>query len=282
MSAPQRRAPPPPPLTALRAQYANNLPRLKALAEEIYDIWVAVSGPVARPEKGYKLTIPNRVTADGNEAHVLNNGNESLMLFSMFSQRFLEYASIVEAGAHTGLNIWGRYVARWKDTWPGIGPDWPEDKWRPTGSRCTRDAVALDAFTAYFIGMFADGVQVQQDSYCATYDATSGVLTGIEFVVATERMTDAEYAEMQDTMMEVIANAITARESTYTAVTEEMKEIRRTSVARYAESVGELMSQALNKPVDAQTRQRVADLVRAVSTQERPASSSEAYIEELD
>lgn len=278
-----KRPPPPPPLAGLRKQYARDPLRLQKLGEEIYETWDRMSGPAARPADGYKVTVANRVTAAPNEATTLENGSEILMLFSMFSARFLEYASIEAAGDMRDVHLWERYNVPWGDAWPGVPADWPKEKWLPIGARCVRDAAAVDAFTAYFLGLAQDSVPVRAETYRAAYDPVTGLVVSISFTVATERQTDAEYAAMQDFMMEVVANAVTARESSWHQVDRNLKELRGNSAAAFAGVVAEEMSRATGIAVEPAARQRLQDMVQTAMRHDWPAPPpTEAHIEEID
>jgi len=278
-----KRLPPVPPLTGLRAQYSKQLPRLQKLGEEIFDTWNAMSGPAARPAGGYAVQIANRIVADAREAHVLQNGPEAIMLFSMFSGRFLEYAAIQSSGELSDIHLWEKYRVPWEDSWVHATASWPEGARRPVGARCTRELVAVDAFTAYFMGLSKGSVPVRRDSYRAFYDPETGILAGVEVLVDTDRQTDAEYAEMQDLMMEVVANAVTARESSWHEVDKGMAELRGNSVAVFAEMLADDLSAATGGAgVPTEARRRVRELIRDAMTREHPATPPDAKIVEID
>jgi hypothetical protein len=278
-----KRLPPVPPLTGLRAQYANQLWRLQQLGVEIYDTWDAMSGPAARPAGGYTVQINNRVVADAGEAHVLQNGPEAIMLFSMFSKRFLEYASIQASGELGNIHLWEKYRVPWTDSWDKANASWPEGARLPVGARCVRGLVAADAFTAYFLGLSKDSVPVRRDSYRAFYDSETGILAGVELAVDTDRQTDTEYTEMQELMMEVVANAVTARESAWQEVDKGMAELRGNSVAVFAEMLADDMAAATGgSGVTTEARRRVRELICDAMTRERSTVQPAAEIVEID
>ncbi len=288
MSAVAKKLPPPPPLLGLRTQYATNPRRLKEVSVEIYDTWMNVSGPAERPADGYEMEIFNRMTLSADEAQVLQNDGLSFMLFSMFSGRFIEFASVHSSVSGTqeigNIAIWAPYATPWTDTWPGMQKTYPEGATKPTGYQCVRSAAGIDAFTAYFLGLVENEVPARPGSYRAVFDEKTGIITGVRYTVATETQTDEQYDAMQTEMMNVIANAVTARESAREYATAKRAEILRESPAVFADMLASDMARMNvgENAVDPALITRTRDLIRTAMTTERPKESDEMQIEEIE
>lgn len=279
--------PPPPLLTELRCIYANNQARLSELAIEIYNTWCLMAGPPQRPPDGYTLNIVNRITLSSSGASVLHDGNQAYMMFSMFSDNVLEYAAVAESGDLKDIQIWGKYNTPWEDHWPGMHEKWEDAGRTPHGYNCVRDAAGIDAFTAYFMGFVPDGgVPIQPGSYRAEYHNQSGALVGVSCKVDTGRMTDEEYEAMHGTMMNVIANAVTARETAREYAAAKHRDIIDESPAvfsqMFAEDINRMRAERGLELLPAAAVARTRDFIRTSMTSADLPPPGSQKIEEID
>lgn len=237
--------PEPPTFEGLWAYCGEDKERKKKLLFEILEIWARVAGPPQKPEHGYRVRMPNRVAMEREEGHILKivvnevtGQTVTFMICSMFTARFVDYASIANSGDLTGMHMWERYTAPWKDSWTGLGKmvnrDARDGPTPPCG-HCLRDMIVMDQFTAYFLGRVHDEpVPVRKGSHSAEFDEGTGMLQFLEYDVVTSGMTELEYQHMRADFMEIVVNAITARESAVVFAAKERARIRAESPQVFA------------------------------------------------
>lgn len=257
---------PGPDFTGLIAQCGEDPMRRKQAIDEIIEIWKRVAGPPTRPAKGYHVCLVNRITqaAGESQAHIMEVGDPedgrtvTLMIFSIFSSRFLEYAAIASTPQAKDVRIWEVRSARWKDSWPGMQkPPGPQEN-APLGYYCVRDKIVVDQFTAYFLGLVTDDtLPVREGSYAATFHEETGMPTMIEFDLMTDGMTDEQYAEMRAKMMQYATNAVTAR----VAAASFAAGMRETIKKMQVETAAAMLAKDTKRRLAKRTRAAPADVV---------------------
>lgn len=228
---------PPPDMGALRAHCGDDPKRTVPAMRTIMHTWMQLAGPPKRPERGYRVHVGNLVAFARDEGNVIKcdvgpDGESgitaTLMIFSLFTDRFYDYACIESTNEFEDVRLWGRYDTKWMDAWPGMHKTY--EGFAPTGYHCVRDAIVVDCFSAYFLGMLNDEVlPIDPGSYKPSYDNDTGLLTAVEYAIKTDGMGDDEYTQLRAKMMQFVFNAITARESARPFAATEKERIRRES-----------------------------------------------------
>ncbi len=268
---------PGPDFTGLLSQCGDDPARKQRALHEIIEAWMRVAGPPARPTKGYHVRLVNRITQSEEEAHahIKEVGDEddgqtaTYMIFSIFSGRMLEYASIERNTESADVRIWEIRKTPWQDTWEGMKKKYKKKTNPPLGYMCVRDRVVVDQFTAYFFGVLTDEpLPVRVGSYAAEFNADTGMPVSLEFDILTDGMTDEQYYAMRATMFQYATNAVTAREAaaSYAAAMKEVIRKRRTETAAAmmaADTKKRLARRSRAAPAD------VVDLFTAVSKKAR-------------
>lgn len=209
-----------PDFSGLMAQCPEPENRRRAL-HEIVEVWKRVAGPPMRPPRGYRVRLVNRIAQADEEGQAVNvevteGGMQALfMIFSIFSRRFVEYASIESVDGSGDVRIWERRPTPWKDSWAGMDVKYAVGN-DPTGYNCVRDKIVVDQFTAYFMGITTgeDRIAVREGSHVPVYNEKTGMVAAVDLDVLTDGLEPGQYTAQRDFMFQVIINAITARIAT--------------------------------------------------------------------